>query len=58
MNNKEIEEQEYLDNGINEKEEFGKFIKVFDPPNFVFWHFEIVYVEEDEKEVGKWERMK
>jgi len=35
-----------------------KFIKVLDPPNFVFWHFEIVYVEDDKKEVGKWERMK
>jgi len=30
MNNKEIEEQEYLDNGINEKEEFDKFIKFYE----------------------------
>ena len=30
MNNKEIEEQEYLDNGIKEKEEFDKFIKFYE----------------------------
>ena len=26
-----------------------KFVKVLDPPNFVFWHFEIVYDEDDKK---------
>jgi len=30
-----------------------KFIKVLDPPNFVFWHFEIIFDENDKEEVRK-----
>jgi len=30
-----------------------KFVKIFDPPNFYFWHFEIIYDKNDRKEVGK-----
>jgi len=30
MNDKEIEEQEYLGNGVKEKEEFDKFIKFYE----------------------------
>ena len=54
MNNKEIEVPEYLDNGIKEKEKLDKFLKVLDPPNFVFWHFEIIYDKDNKKEVVKY----
>ena len=35
-----------------------KFVKVFDPPHFYFWHFEIIYDKNDKKEVEKWKKMK
>jgi hypothetical protein len=27
-----------------------KFVKVLEPPDFTFWHFEIVYKKDDKKE--------
>jgi len=30
-----------------------KFVKVFDPPHFYFWHFEIIFDENDKEEVRK-----
>jgi len=29
-------------------------LKVLDPPNFVFWHFEIIYDKDNKKEVVKY----
>jgi hypothetical protein len=30
-----------------------KFVKVLEPPNSLFWHFEIIYDKDNKKEVGK-----